>query len=816
MKIPRFSILLISAAALAYEILLMRLFSIIQWHHFAYMIISLALLGYGVSGTAITLLQHRLLPHYPRVFLANLGLFGVSSVGCFLLAQQLPLNAEAIMWDWHQYVWLLGTYVLLAAPFFFAANAVALSLIRYPDFIGRIYSMDLAGAGLGSAAIVLVLCGVFPAPALLGIAALALIAGLVACWELALPLRQTLGFMSLALVLALVLVLLPAQWLDLRMSPYKALPQALHINGTRVLSEYSSPLGLLSVVESPQLPWRYAPGMSITSTSEPPAQLAVFTDGDAMTAINISSGDAGESAYLDQMTSALPYHLAHIRHVLVLGAGGGSEILQARYHQAKCVDAVELNPQMAALLEQHGFSAGRLQGQDIRLHVDEARGFVAHTDQTYDLIQVALLDAFNTSAAGLHALNESYLYTVEALHSYMQRVAAGGYLAVTRWVKNPPRDTLKLVVSAIDALREQGVALPGKHLILIRNWQTSTLLVKNGPVNEAEIEALRRFCAERAFDVAYYPGIRAQEVNRFNVLKQPYFYQGVQAMLGEGREAFLRQYKFQLHPATDDRPYFFHFFKWGALDEMLQLRGQGGAALFEWGYLMLLATLLQALVLSVVLILAPLRLRRHAPDGQQGRMSRLSVLGYFVYIGLAFLFVEMAFIQKFILFLHHPLYAAAVVLSAFLLFAGLGSRYSHGIAAVQGRYRLLRCAVAGIVVLGGGYMIGLGYVFACMSNWPLLLKIGVSIGLIAPLSFCMGMPFPLGMSQVAAESPHMLPWAWAVNGCASVSSAILATLLAIECGFSAVVVCALLLYLAALLHYRAWAARPAEQSRLQS
>jgi hypothetical protein len=686
--IPRFSIALISASALAYEILLMRLFSIIQWHHFAYMIISLALLGYGASGTFLALAQRLLLARFAAAFISNLVLFGLTSVGCYLLAQQLPLNAEEILWEPRQALWLLTNYLLLAVPFFFAANCVALAIANYRANVGRIYAMDLIGAGMGSLGSVLLLFVVFPNQALLIIGCLGLSAGAVAWWELRLQPRAGSVLFALA---AILLLAIPSSWTALNLSPYKSLPQTLHISGTNVIAEHSSPLGLLTVVESPLVPWRHAPGLSINTTGEPPPQLAVFTDGDAMTAITNHHGDETELAYLDDMTSALPYHLNQTQRVLVLGAGGGAEVLQASFHHASKIDAVELNPQMAALVQDDYASfAGNLYDSDnVQLHIDEARGFVSKSNEHYDLIQVALLDAFSASATGLHALNESYLYTVEALQDYMERVGPDGYLALTRWIKLPPRDTLKLFATAVDSLRQLGIDEPAKRLILIRGWQTSTLLIKNGEVTTDEITALRDFCQQRAFDVAYYPGINAEETNQYNILAQPYFYDAATALLSEQRNQFLHDYKFELQPATDDRPYFFHFFKWNVLEEILKLRDQGGVALLEWGYLVLLATLLQAVVVSVVLILLPLLLSRRLTDKAVGPISRLRVLGYFFAIGLAFLFIEIAFIQKFILFLHHPLYAAAVVLTAFLVFAGLGSRFSQSLAERLGNHAVL-------------------------------------------------------------------------------------------------------------------------------
>ncbi len=282
-------------------------------------------------------------------------------------------------------------------------------------------------------------------------------------------------------------------------------------------------------------------------------------------------------------------------------------------------------------------------------------------------------------------------------------------------------------------------------------------------------------------------------MNRFNVLEEPWLYNGIIAMLGEEAEVFFADYKFYVEPATDDRPYFSHFFKWRSLPEVLSLRVAGGAGLIEWGYLIVVATLAQALVAGGLLILVPLaRIERTWTKG-----ARFGT--YFLLLGLAFLFVEIAFIQKFTLFLGHPLYAVAVVLASFLVFAGAGSAYSRRMARqeILHGFGPVSVSVASIVGISVVYLLTLPPLFGWLIGVVDSLKILLSIMLIAPLAFFMGMPFPLGLSRVAAEAPDFVPWAWGINGFASVVSAVLATLLAIHLGFTAVIVLAALLYLTA-------------------
>jgi hypothetical protein len=796
-----FATLLVSAGAIGYELLLMRVLSIVQWHHFAYMIISLALLGYGASGTAIALLRHRLEPHFETAFAASAGLFSVTMVVCFALGQRVPFNALEIVWDPWQFASLSLIYLLFFVPFFFAASCIGLTFTCRRTAISKIYFFDLLGAGLGAVVIIGLLFRLMPQHAVIVLAVLPLAASLLIG-------AGSTARLPLALTQLLWLVILASgatqDRLDLRISEYKGLSQALQVIDSRVLAVSSSPLGLLTVVESPTVPFRHAPGLSFNTRHVPPEQLAIFSDADSMSVINRFDGQLEALAYLGDITAALPYALLDKPKVLVLGAGAGSDLLLALYHGAIRVDAVELNPQMTAFVQdRYSAFAGKVYDDPrIELHIKEARGFVAQSETLYDLIHIGLLDSFGASGSGVQSLNESYIYTVEALREYMAHTTPGGMIAITRWLKLPPRDSLKLVATAIEAMRANGVSDPGKRLVAIRSWNTSTLLIRNGEFTPEQIGEVREFANSRSFDTTYFPGIDAEYANRFNLLEQAYLYDGTQALLGANAEEFLERYKFQIEPASDDRPYYFHFFKWATLPEVMALRKAGGAGLIEWGYLVLVATLLQAVVAGLVLILIPLaRIERSWPDGTGLRMG-----GYFLLLGFAFLFVEMAFIQKFILFLSHPLYSVAVVLSGFLVFAGLGSAASEPLARWLDKtgWSLATLAVGGIAVVSAGYVFLLPVVFKSFIGFADTAKIVVSFVLIAPLAFCMGMPFPLGLMRLADRAPDFIPWAWGINGFASVTSAVLATLLAIEFGFTAVIVLALFVYGVAAAALRNW------------
>jgi len=805
-RVPFIAIGLLSACVMAYEVLLTRLFSIILWHHFAYMIISAAMLGYGVSGTALTLLKERFAPHFGMVYVINAAVLAVLMPAAFMLAQLVPFDPLELLWDKTQPVKLLAVYLLMMLPFFCGGLGIGMIFMYFGRQSSRIYASDILGAGMGSMGVIAMLFFMPPHRMLGALSSLSLLAAAIAVVELRI---RTKWLMELFLGLALLAAVIPG--IRVLSSPYKDLSQALNIVGAHIVEERSSPLGQVTVVENDLVPLRDAPGMSLNATAEPPVQLGVFVDGNGPSALTKFAGNLAPLAYLDQLTSALPYHvlgtgvpatLEPIR-VLVLGAGTGSDVLQALYQGISSIDAVELDGNIIDLLTQRyrDFSGNLYNRPGVNVYKAEARGFVSTSRKRYGLIQVALLDSFSAASAGLYGLSESYLYTAEAMQAYLNRLAPDGMLAITRWLTLPPRDALKLFATAISALEQRGVTDPGSRLVMIRGWKTVTLLVKNGVFTSGEIFAIKEFCSVRSFDLAYYPGMSAEEANRYNLLAQPEFFEGAVKLLGRQRQEFYDQYKFYIEPATDDRPHFFRFFKWNAAPELFTLREQGGMALLDWSYPLLVATLVQSIAASILLILVPLTLSRCRQN-----LPGMAAALYFLFIGFAFMFMEIAFIQKFVLFLSHPLYAVAVVLCAFLLFAAVGSWLS-------GKWQNERwqaankvtLAVIVLAIISLLYLSILPALFQATIHLPDAAKIIISVALIAPLAICMGVPYPTGMTLMADTSGESIPWVWAINGFASVVGAVLATLLAIHLGFGKVILLAAMVYGLASLMLRRFA-----------
>ena len=801
---PLLSVFILSAAALAYEVLLIRLFSIIHWHHFAFMVISIALLGYGASGSLITVFRRRLLDHYDSVFISNILLFGVSSIACFIVVQQLPFNTLEILWDSAQWQRLLLSYLLLTLPFFFVANALALTLMRFHQHIPQVYGFDLIGAGIG-AVLVMLLLQIFSADIVLRVLAiLGITAAVFALSNLSIRHKQ---ITTVSIVLSMfAVVITPQQWLDLRLSEYKGLSQTLLIKDATLLLHHSSPVSQTDVVQSPLIPFRYAPGMSLQSPTGPPEQLAVFRDGDEMTAIDHVS-DKNSLEYHDYMSSALPYHVhSGAQNALILASNTGAQILQAHLHEIPQIDAVEPDKQLSLLISD--VFADYYNWPDlkhkVKIHTISPRGFAA-TEKNYDLVIMGPSGSSSGGSAGVHALSTSYDYTVEALQSYLKLLGPDGLLSITLWTSTPARGNLKLFATAVSAMKKIGVNNPENNIAWIRSWNTATLLLKNTALTTEEINKVRKFSQSRSFDLAWLPGIKSDEVNRFQLLQDPVFYLAAQSILKDPNNNFIEQYKYNIQVSTDNTPYFNNNFRWSSLKEFLSLPAQTGISLIGVGYPTLLVTLVQASVAAFVLILLPLLFVQADKNkaAKKGTDRRRNIIIYYLAIGLAFLFIELAFIQKFTLILSQPLYAIAVTLCAFLIFSGLGSLY------VEQRLRteteniipiLLRRAVTLIGLITVIYIVVLPLISNTIMALPEMARIISAFILVAPLAFVMGMPFPLGLATLQQTSPQLIPWAWGINGCASVLSAILAVLLAIEIGFNGVMLCAVVLYVIAWLN----------------
>ena len=811
----RLSVGLLSLAVIALELALMRTMSLRFWHHFAQMVVSVALLGFGASGTLLVLLRGPI-SRRPREWIVALELAFAASIPLALLAaERVPLNVQFLAWDLRQVGWVLLVELVLLGPFLLAAGAIGVVLMDRPERVAGHYAANLVGSGLGGLAAVGLMSVLTTGQLLAATGAAALAAACVL-----LPWRRVVGALAAAAVAGELAWFAWGVGYEPRLSPDKTLPQARQMAGTRELYHAEGPLGRLDVVANPA--FHYAPWLSLAYTEPPPEQVLMVLDGDAVCPV-YRCPRPEDWRFMDYTTAAAGYHIlppapqpapgapgkkvpgTFFPSVLVIGAGGGSEIGLARYHGAQRVVALEMNREVIAAmrgpLRARGGSIYDAPG--VQVVEAEARGHLqAAAAGAFDVIQLPPLEAFGAAGAGLHAAQESYLYTVESFEAMLRRLTPRGVLCVTRRAWSPPRDGLRAFDTAAEALRRLGKD-PRAHLAMVRSWATVTVLVAARPIAPNQAAALRRFCDERSFDLCCLPGMSPDEANRFHVLDRPYFYEGAQGLLGPRRGQYLADYLYAIAAPTDDRPYFHHFFRWKSLGTIAAQRGSQVRNFLELGYLMLLAALGQSAVLAAALVLlprVPLRRlwRRPAGPTEPPPSGRAAAMAYFLLLGAGFLLLEMGFLQRLILYLAHPIYAAAVAIAGFLIFAGLGSEVSR---RWGGRLsRVAGLAAAGVVAVSLAMMLGLDRWLALTQAWALPLRVAVAGATIAPLAFAMGHMFPTGLRAVSAARPGLVPWAWAVNGFASVLAATAAPLLAMEIGFTGLTALATACYaLAALL-----------------
>lgn len=786
---PVVAIALLSAGALATEVLYVRLLSIVQWHHFAAMVVSLALFGYGASGSLLAVATAAL-RRFDHFFAVNALLFGAVAPLAFLAAQALTFNPLELPWDAAQLGRLAATYLVLSVPFLLAANAIGSALMRGPR-IAALYAGDLLGAGGGAVAVIGLLMLLEPLAALWTAAALGPLAAAVVWWRGS---RRALGAAAGALA---VLLPLGQRLAPLTPSPYKDLSQTLAVAGAEVVARRASPTGLLTVVGNRRIPLRDAPGLSLLSPRGPGEQLALFVDGNAAGTL-LGAGDDG---HLDWLTSALPFHLATRPRVLVL-AGGDTAVRQALRHNAAAVETAETQPGLPALLRGPlgGFTGHVYDDPRVTIRLTEPRALLESAEGgAWDVIVLTVPGGFGMAAAGTGAVGEDHLFTVEAFRRMLARLRPGGTVAVNGWLLLPPRQALKAVAVAAAALRAEGESAPGGRVVLIRSWRTTAMLVRGGGrFTAGEIATIRDFCHGRGFDLVWSPGATAEESERYALLGDTSFHEAAAALLGPDAEAFRARYAYDIAPPGDDRPFFHSYIRWPLLKDAWRLRDQGGLGLADWGYPVLLAATVQAGAIGALLIPLPLVLARRRPSASPARRWR--TLGYFAALGLGFMMVEMTLLQRFILLLGTPALSAAVVLGGFLTLAGLGSLLAPRFAPGGDP----RPAIGLVVVAAVGLSLALPVLLPLLAGLPLAVRLLAVPLLLLPLALPMGMPFPLGLTALGASSPDLIPWAWAVNGCASVLGALLASLLAVDLGFAAVTQVGAALYL-----FAGWVRGPA-------
>lgn len=801
-------VFLVSASTTMLEISLTRVFSVSLWYQFGFMIISTALLGFGASGTYLAVKKGALTGDLRRKLAISATLYSLSVLIAFALMTRIPLDPLKPVTPGvtnptgatiELIGWMLLYYAIIVVPFFFAGLTIGTALSAWAKEIGTLYFADLLGAGLGALGIVLALY-TLPGQGAVTLASVGSALGALA-FSLAgrresaqtgrgdpAPTGATRGRMGRVMpwalgvyVLALVALVVPnaAQIFNLYIPPSKPLSIAYDKQTyPDIQLEYTgwTPFSRIDVMWQPGMKGQ-AWGLSGAYKGELPEQRFIAIDAAAMTAINQWDGDKAKLGWVNALPSSLVYRLTQNPNVLLIGPGGGVDVLVAWANNAKKVTAAEINPLIVDLMRNkyRQYSGGLYSDiPQIDVQVAEGRNFVARSQEKYDVIQFSQVDTWAAAAAGAYSLTENYLYTLDAYKEYLSHLNDNGMLAIGRWHFEPPGQALRLVTIGNEALKSIGAADPSQHFMVIRAGDTANMFMKKSPFTAQEIDAVRKAADPLFFTVLYAPDMVGQEGNHF-----------ADFFRATDKQAFYSRYPLDVSPTTDDRPFFFEYYGWTNFGT------------FRSGKLTLTILLIQAAILSLALILWPLwRFRK----GKVSTAGTRRFIIYFAALGVGFIFVEIGLMQRFILFLGHPTFALSVVLFALLTFSGIGSFLSGKLAPPgTDTRRVLRFVIPALAVVVLIYMVALPPLFHAGLGWDLIPRVLLSVVLLAPLGLLMGMPFPLGMRLVAATNEPLVPWAWGVNGCASVLGSILSVMLAQSLGFTLVLGIALAVYLAGLV-----------------
>ena len=795
-RLSLLALALVSAGVLQLEVVLTKIFSVILWYHFGFLAISSVLFGFAAAGVYLTVRGAPLDRGSRAALLSRLALLSALGIlASLLLISHSHFDPFAVVRE-RQEAFLLFFILELIGPFFGLGLVVAVAIARAGDDLGRVYGANLIGSAAGCLTAALALDHLGGIRAACAAATLVMAGALL--FALAAPERKLrlAAAIGTALLAAFTLSRLPERWFEMRAPDSKPLahvrPDQLAYSDWTSLAKvdiYRSegPVGLWAL--SKRFPGPY------------PSQYGVIIDAWAVTSILDGHAAPEAEAVLEYLPSTAVYRIRERPEVLLIGAGGGLDVAAALHFGAPRVTGVEINRSIvAAVRGPFAEFSGRLyQRPEVEVAVAEGRHFLEQHPRKVDVLQLSGVDTAAATAAGAFSLSENFLYTREAFATYLEQLTPDGILTLTRWyIPSPsghPRFALRLFALALQGLEDLGVEEPLGHIYYLAHEQITVVLIGRRPFSAAEIATLDRFCADYGYTVLFAAGRAPRRLEFLGHRTTNFFRDYAHAA---DRQAYADAYPFDISVPTDDRPFYFENSRWSRLAEADNFYNPLGGMT---GQAVLLLLLIEAALLGLVFLGLPLLARRRAD--LRNPLAPSCAL-YFTLLGAGFILAEVIAAQKFVLYLGHPFYALTVVLFAVLLASGAGSVLSGRLGT------LARWAPLGVSAALLLFVLLLDPLFQATLSWPLPLRIGFAVLLLALPGVMMGMPFPTGMRVLQQRAPALVPWAWAVNGYASVLGTVGSVILAMTLGFKITLAIAAALYIVAGLVLRRWpAAGPA-------
>jgi hypothetical protein len=756
---------IVAGCVLALQVLLSRLFSAELFYHFSFLSISLALLGAGAGAMAVylrpTWFDRR--PLQQQLSRWSTWLAALLIVVPLVLARIRYGTGTVIS---ATFVFHLALTSVLSTMLFLAAGTViALAVRSYARTMSRLYAFDLAGAALGAILVVPLMWRVSVPTLIVAIGPVAAGAALLFAGGISRP-----GGRAACALLGLGLL---AILLSSTSSIYTPKPAEASLG--KAVSDRWTPIS--RVVAYP-------------ATAGARFEPLFYDRGGAPVAAYRRGGPMPDWRELHLGPQSLGYVFGGVQRALVIGGGGGRDILNALTSGVRRLDVIELNRGIVDTVDGplRAFSGAPYTLPRVHTVVGDGRSTLAQSNADYDVIHIGNTDTLSNNSAQAFALTENNLYTVQAVNEYFDHLLPGGVLDLSRPYRLVGDEALRLTVLTLEGLRKRGVQHPERNVVVILGRDilgelSGTVLARLRPWSSGELARMRLLARQRGDGVAFAPG-------------GPYQLEWAELARSRSPQAFCSSFRLDVCAPTDDKPFFFEMRRLGSFGSL----GSGYIYAAD-PFLVLLATFGILLVLSLALVLAPLVVtaRRDRPP--------LPALGFFAAIGLGFLTLEITLIQRFELFLGFPTYALSVVLFSLLLWTGAGSLLA---GQVRNRRRALSWALAVACVLMAASAFELRPLLAALIDLPFPARVAVTVGLLAPAGIALGMAMPLGLGRLAALYPEGVAWAWGVNGIASVVASAGAITVAIVWGFPAATLVALACYLAALAHVRfsAWPGQP--------